>query len=172
MNILLWALGQMVWRAAAETPDCSLPQVIRISQEIGLYCTDEWFEGYYMCTDPDLPSPPCRKPCHQHQLLCRSQPPGSVLQDGRGVRQVYWIWQKVSVVMFFNIKRFRNLSASLTIFCFQVVLSCGWRQLRERQDACQAALSIPSHSGLVHWQTQPRQAHWGYRETWGQQDGK
>lgn len=33
---------------------------------------------------------------HQHQLLGRPQPPGSVLQDGRGVRQVHRVRQKVS----------------------------------------------------------------------------
>lgn len=37
----------------------------------------------------------CRK-CHQHQLLGRPQPPGPVLQDGRGVRQVHRVRQKVS----------------------------------------------------------------------------
>lgn len=33
---------------------------------------------------------------HQHQLLGRPQPPGPVLQDGRGVRQVHRVRQKVS----------------------------------------------------------------------------
>nr|XP_012308111.1 beta-1,3-N-acetylglucosaminyltransferase radical fringe isoform X2 [Aotus nancymaae] len=36
-----------------------------------------------------FPSPNRRRPRHQHQLLCCSHPPGPLLQDVRGVRQVH-----------------------------------------------------------------------------------
>lgn len=38
---------------------------------------------------------PSRRPRHQHQLLGRAHPPGSVLQDVGGVRQVHRVWTQV-----------------------------------------------------------------------------
>ena len=40
-------------------------------------------------------SPMGRGPRHQHQLLRRAYPPGSVLQDVSGIWQVYWVWTQV-----------------------------------------------------------------------------
>lgn len=83
-------------------PDHSWPEVICISQEIGLCELMNGLRGIVCALTQIYPLVPCRKPCHQHQLLCCSQSPGSVLQDGCGVRQVYRIRKKVSVAVFFQ----------------------------------------------------------------------
>lgn len=115
-----------------------------------------------------------RESCDQHQLLGRPQPTSAVLQDGRGVRQVHRVGQKVRLFRRSFMPEVRLVYLDLMpppLLLPQVVLPRGRRQLRERSHPAQVPLPVPPHPGHVRGQTQPGPAHRGHREAGRQQDG-